>query len=59
MAAPIGPRRLTKVRQVAIPAVLLGKVGLEIGDEVFFDVAMDDPFVIRIVPAARVVVKPQ
>lgn len=54
MAGPIGPRRLTKVRQVAIPALLLGKVGLYVGAEVYFDIPEDDPHVIRILPADRV-----
>jgi bifunctional DNA-binding transcriptional regulator/antitoxin component of YhaV-PrlF toxin-antitoxin module len=54
VAGPIGPRRLTKVRQVAIPAVLLSKVGLSVGAEVYFDVSEDDPRAIRILPADRV-----
>jgi bifunctional DNA-binding transcriptional regulator/antitoxin component of YhaV-PrlF toxin-antitoxin module len=59
MAGPIGPRRLTKVRQVSIPAVLLARVGLSVGAEVYFDVLDDDPHVIRILPADRVGVTPR
>lgn len=54
MAVPVGPRRLTSVRQVAIPAALLAQVGLAIGSEVYFDVPEDDPTFIRIVPAGHV-----
>lgn len=54
MAVPIGPRRLTSVRQVAIPAVLLTRLGLEAGSEVYFDIPDEDPHAIRILPAIRV-----
>ena len=54
MAAPIGPRRLTRVRQVAIPAVLMQRLGLDVGSEVYFDIPDDDPHAIRILPANRV-----
>ena len=53
MAVPVGPRRVTKVRQVATPAALLRQVGLQIGDEVYFEVRDDDRGAIRIVPASR------
>lgn len=58
MATPVGPRRVTKVRQVAIPATLLRDAGIEIGDEVYFEILGEDPSVIRIVPARRVRVEP-
>lgn len=54
MSVPVGPRRLTSVRQVAIPAALLARVGLAIGSQVYFEVPEDDPTFIRIVPAAHV-----
>jgi antitoxin component of MazEF toxin-antitoxin module len=54
MAVPIGPRRLTSVRQVAIPAVLLNRLGLEAGSEVYFDIPDENPQAIRILPAERV-----
>jgi bifunctional DNA-binding transcriptional regulator/antitoxin component of YhaV-PrlF toxin-antitoxin module len=54
VAVPIGPRRLTKVRQVAIPAVLLQRLGLDVGSEVYFDIPDEDPHMIRILPAERV-----
>lgn len=59
MAAPVGPRRVTKVRQVAIPAALLREAGLEIGDEIYFEISEEDRSVIRIVPAWRVKVEPR
>ena len=54
MAVPVGPRRLTSVRQVAIPAALLAQVGLAVGSNVYFDVPEEDPTFIRLVPADRV-----
>lgn len=57
MAGPIGPRTVTKVRQVAIPAVLLESAGLGVGSQVYFRLSPDDSRVIEIVPADRVEVK--
>ena len=54
MDNPIGPRRLTKVCQVAVPVVLLRRLGLDAGSEVYFDVPEDDPGAIRLLPADHV-----
>lgn len=57
VADPIGPRRLTKVRQVSIPVRLLREVGLEAGSEVYFAIAPDDSAAIRILPARLIKVR--
>jgi len=48
---PHGPHKITKVRQVAIPADLLHAVGLAVGDNVHFRLSDHDPYVIEIVPS--------
>lgn len=54
MAQPIGPRRLTSVRQVAIPARLLRELRLEPGDEVYFSLDEGPPRRIVIIPSLEV-----
>ena len=48
---PYGPHKITKVRQVAIPAELLHAVGLEVGDFVHYQLSDRDPDVIEIIPS--------
>ena len=36
VSMPYGPHKITKVRQVAIPAELLHAVGLEVGDFIHY-----------------------
>jgi antitoxin component of MazEF toxin-antitoxin module len=49
MQSPIGPRTITKVRQVAIPAKLMAEVGLDVGSEVYFSLNTDRR--IEVIPA--------
>jgi hypothetical protein len=51
---PVGPRRLTSVRQVALPAALLREVGLGPGEEVYFRLSETEPGTITVLPAAMV-----
>jgi bifunctional DNA-binding transcriptional regulator/antitoxin component of YhaV-PrlF toxin-antitoxin module len=51
MSTPYGPHKITKVRQVAIPAELLRAVGLDLGDEVHFRLSSHDPCVIEVIPS--------
>jgi antitoxin component of MazEF toxin-antitoxin module len=39
---------------VSIPAALLRQVGLDVGSQVYFDLAEDEPGVIRVLPADHV-----
>jgi hypothetical protein len=48
---PYGPHRITRVRQVSIPAELLGVVGLDVGDQVHFRHSDHDPHIIEILPS--------
>jgi bifunctional DNA-binding transcriptional regulator/antitoxin component of YhaV-PrlF toxin-antitoxin module len=48
---PYGPHKITRVRQVAIPSELLRAVGLELGDNIHFQLSDSDPHVIEIVPS--------
>ena len=48
---PYGPHKITKVRQVAIPAELLHAVGLEVGDFIHYRLSDHDPYVIEIIPS--------
>lgn len=54
MATPIGPRRLTTVRQISIPARLLRELNLGPGDEVYFSLSESSPKRILIIPSAEV-----
>jgi len=36
-----GPRTLTKFRQVCVPIALLRELGLEAGDDVYFELSSD------------------
>jgi bifunctional DNA-binding transcriptional regulator/antitoxin component of YhaV-PrlF toxin-antitoxin module len=54
MATPIGPRKLTTVRQVAVPARLLRELGLVPGDEVYFSLSEGWPKRILIIPGSEV-----
>lgn len=54
MALPIGPRRLTSVRQVAIPARLLRELRLKPGDEVYFSLVEGPPRRIVIIPGLEI-----
>jgi len=54
MARPIGPRKLTTVRQVAIPARLLRELDLRPGDEVYFSITEGTPKRILIIPSSEV-----
>lgn len=54
MAQPIGPRRLTSVRQVSIPARLLRELRLGPGDEVYFSLVEGPPRRIVIIPGPEV-----
>jgi len=51
MGTPIGPRRITRVRQVAIPAKLMKEADLSIGDDIYLRLSGHHPNVIEIVPA--------
>ena len=51
VSMPYGPHKITKVRQVAIPAELLHAVGLEIGDFIHYRLSDHDPYVIEIIPS--------
>ena len=53
MASLTGPRRLTNVRPVAIPASLLQRSGLDSGSKAGILIPCDDPTMVRILPAAR------
>jgi bifunctional DNA-binding transcriptional regulator/antitoxin component of YhaV-PrlF toxin-antitoxin module len=46
----VGPRRLTSVRQVSIPAQLLREVGLDKGEQVYFRLS-EDRSTIVLIPA--------
>ncbi len=48
---PYGPVKITKVRQVGIPAELLHAVGLEVGDSIHYRLSDHDPHVIEIIPS--------
>lgn len=54
MNSPVGPRRLTSVRQVAIPARLLNQLNLGPGDEVYFSLTDREPRRIVIIPSTDV-----
>jgi bifunctional DNA-binding transcriptional regulator/antitoxin component of YhaV-PrlF toxin-antitoxin module len=41
LGSVVGPRKLTSVRQVSIPAQLLREVGLDKGDQVYFRLSED------------------
>lgn len=45
-----GPRTITKVRQVAIPATLLRTCGIHAGDPVYFRLSTEVPGAILIIP---------
>lgn len=45
-----GPRTITKVRQVAIPASLLNSCGIHPGDPVYFQLSAEVPGAILILP---------
>lgn len=49
-----GPHKITKVRQVAIPADLLTAVGLQVGDSIHFKISDEDPYVIEILASDTV-----
>ena len=51
VSMPYGPHKITKVRQVAIPAELLHAVGLEVGDFIHYRLSDHDPYVIEIIPS--------
>lgn len=52
-----GPRRITKVYQVSVPAALLRQVGLDKHSEVAFAVSLDDPAMICMFAAERAEVR--
>lgn len=54
MNSPVGPRKLTSVRQVAIPARLLSELDLGPGDEVYFSLTDREPRRIVIIPSADI-----
>jgi bifunctional DNA-binding transcriptional regulator/antitoxin component of YhaV-PrlF toxin-antitoxin module len=56
MAMPYGPHKISKVRQVAIPAELLASVDLNTGDTIFFRSSPHDPEVLELLPS-RVVLR--
>lgn len=51
VSMPYGPHKITKVRQVAIPAELLHAVGLEVGDFIHYRLSDHDPYVIEMIPS--------
>ncbi|QIS23816.1 hypothetical protein [Nocardia terpenica] len=53
-----GPRTITKVYQVSVPAVLLHKVGLDKYSQVCFAVSEEDPAMICMFAADRTQVGP-
>ena len=54
MKQPIyGPRKVTQVYQVAVPARLLREAGLDKGSEVSFALSADDPTMICLFAAAK------
>jgi bifunctional DNA-binding transcriptional regulator/antitoxin component of YhaV-PrlF toxin-antitoxin module len=48
-----GPRTITKVYQVSVPAALLRQVGLDKHSEVAFAVSLEDPAMICMFAAER------
>lgn len=50
----VGPRRITKVRQVAVPARLMASVGLDVGSEVYFAISESEPKRLVLLPASEV-----
>lgn len=54
VSSPVGPRKLTSVRQVAIPARLLNQLNLGPGDEVYFALTDGEPRRIVIIPSVDV-----
>ncbi len=48
---PQGTQRITKVRQVGIPKVIMEAVGLLPGDEVYLQVNPDHPKTLLLIPA--------
>lgn len=49
-----GPRTITKVYQVSVPAALLRQVGLDKHSEVAFALSLEDPSMICMFAAERV-----
>ncbi len=54
VGTPVGPRKLTKVRQVAIPARLLEELNLDAGSEVYFSMSETSPKRILIIPGDQI-----
>jgi bifunctional DNA-binding transcriptional regulator/antitoxin component of YhaV-PrlF toxin-antitoxin module len=56
VATPYGPHKISKVRQVAIPAEVLAKLGLQVGETIYFRIRPEDPEILELIPS-RVVVR--